>query len=317
MPKPKKWGKFSGWPKGEFGEDAAWTSFHLHEDFHFDDPEDKRWTAPQGTTVDGASIPKPFWSFIGGPYAGKYFRASVIHDHYVVVRTETAAATHLNFYCGMRAGGVAKWKAKAMYWAVNTFGPQWKTEKRVVYHQRLHSEPGAKPVLMVQPEWSEETVALPRPDLEDPRQLAAALAKFAAVARTLKTTGGEVLDIGPSGAISADLDSIVQNADFLAQALLVARPDALLQDLGLATDWKGMTLDTLEPWPDGALPRYEDLVRPAQKGLHDQIAMPTREDIAHATAHGAAFILDRETLNGMARDFDDPGFAMPAPSLPK
>src|SRR5688572_6845158 len=44
------------------------------------------WPVPAGIEVDGASIPRPLWSLIGGPFEGPYRDASIVHDHYCVVR---------------------------------------------------------------------------------------------------------------------------------------------------------------------------------------------------------------------------------------
>ena len=38
----------------------------------------KIWTAPAGSVIDGASIPRFFWRVIGSPFIGYYRRASVV-----------------------------------------------------------------------------------------------------------------------------------------------------------------------------------------------------------------------------------------------
>lgn len=95
------------------------------EPFGFLDPEEKRWPVPIGTKVDGASIPQPLWSLIGGPFEGKYRDASVVHDYYCDVRTENWKAVHRVFYLGMRSSGVSESRAKLMYAAVYFGGPRW------------------------------------------------------------------------------------------------------------------------------------------------------------------------------------------------
>jgi Protein of unknown function (DUF1353) len=90
--------------------------FKLESDFRFKDPNGLLWLAPAGEEVDGASIPQPFWSFIGGPFEGAYINASVIHDHYCKTKERTEHDTHRNFYYGMRTSGVPDWKAKLMHW---------------------------------------------------------------------------------------------------------------------------------------------------------------------------------------------------------
>ena len=100
-------------------------NLELTHPFSFIDQKGKLWAVPAGTVVDGASIPEPFWSVIGGPFEDKYREASVIHDHYCDRKTETWENVHLVFYNGMRAGGVGSVKAKIMYAAVYNFGPRW------------------------------------------------------------------------------------------------------------------------------------------------------------------------------------------------
>jgi hypothetical protein len=100
-------------------------NLELTRPFSYVDPDGKHWAVPAGTIVDGASIPQPFWSIIGGPFEDKYREASVIHDYYCVAQTDTWEKVHLTFYNGMRARGVGGTKAKIMNAAVYNFGPRW------------------------------------------------------------------------------------------------------------------------------------------------------------------------------------------------
>lgn len=102
----------------------------LLNDYRYRDPRDEIWIAPNGWTVDGASIPQTFWSRIGGPLEGQYRNASVIHDYYCDSKKKTWQETHLNFYYGMRAAGVGEVKAEVMYYAVYKYGPRWKPVSR-------------------------------------------------------------------------------------------------------------------------------------------------------------------------------------------
>jgi hypothetical protein len=52
----------------------------LLEKFTYWDRERKNWDAPEGSEVDGASIPQPLWSIVGSPFTGCYRRASIVHD---------------------------------------------------------------------------------------------------------------------------------------------------------------------------------------------------------------------------------------------
>ena len=106
-------------------EDGWYSSFRLVEAFEYIGPDQIDWLVPAGTCVNGASIPAAFWSFMGSPWTGKYRRASVIHDHFVRVRTRPWETTHRAFYYGMLADGVPGSKAKIMYYAVRRFGKRW------------------------------------------------------------------------------------------------------------------------------------------------------------------------------------------------
>jgi hypothetical protein len=85
-----------------------------------------KWIAPKGSIIDGASIPKPFWSVVGGPLDGAYRNASVLHDIACKDKKRPWEDVHLMFYQAMRCSDVPVAKAKMMYWAVYHFGPRWR-----------------------------------------------------------------------------------------------------------------------------------------------------------------------------------------------
>jgi hypothetical protein len=93
--------------------------------YAFVDSDRVRWDVPSGAIVDGASIPKAFYSFIGGPLDGLYRDASVIHDWYCDRRSRPWQSVHRVFYEAMQSSGVEPWRAKVMYAAVQKFGPRW------------------------------------------------------------------------------------------------------------------------------------------------------------------------------------------------
>lgn len=97
----------------------------LIESFEFVAPDGQRWPVPAGATVNGASIPRIFWSLIGGPFEGRYRKASVVHDYYCDIQVRSYRAVHRAFYDAMMASGVAPSKAWLMFQAVNRFGPRW------------------------------------------------------------------------------------------------------------------------------------------------------------------------------------------------
>jgi hypothetical protein len=126
--KPKSgWGKIEGTIKTEWhpkGRDMT-----LLEDVKYIDPTGREWIALKGEKINGASIPKAFWSVIGGPYEGPYRDASVFHDVGCSNRNQTWEDVHYMFYTAMRSKGVNEKKAKIMYAAVYRFGPRWKVIK--------------------------------------------------------------------------------------------------------------------------------------------------------------------------------------------
>lgn len=83
------------------------------------------WPVPTNAIVDGASIPRVFWSLIGGPFEGLYRNASIVHDFYCDERSRPWRQTHQMFYDGIVCSGVEEVKAKILYYAVYRFGPRW------------------------------------------------------------------------------------------------------------------------------------------------------------------------------------------------
>ena len=72
------WGYFSGQIETRWENDGV--TMVLLNELRYTDPYGEVWVAPAGSRVDGASIPRAFWSVIGGPFEGKYRNASVLHD---------------------------------------------------------------------------------------------------------------------------------------------------------------------------------------------------------------------------------------------
>ena len=97
----------------------------LVTDFSFEDPNGKTWYVPAGTRIDGASVPWWLWSIIGSPFIGKYRNASVVHDYFCQLMSESWKDVHKLFHHACLAGGVNRYKALIMYWAVYLFGPRW------------------------------------------------------------------------------------------------------------------------------------------------------------------------------------------------
>jgi len=117
------WGHFDGSVTATWSSDGR--TMILVEPFSYVDPVGNRWLAPKGAKIDGASIPKFAWSFIGGPFEGRYRDASVIHDVACDEQKRNWEDVHAAFYTAMRARGVDLGTAEIMYAAVYHFGPRW------------------------------------------------------------------------------------------------------------------------------------------------------------------------------------------------
>lgn len=105
---------------GEPGRDMQ-----LLEDVNYTDSKGRIWYAPAWSIVNGASIPKVFWSIIGSPFVGKYRRATVIHDIFCDNHLRSSDDTHWVFNDIMKFDGVSDRKASIMYKAVVDHGPRW------------------------------------------------------------------------------------------------------------------------------------------------------------------------------------------------
>lgn len=118
------WGRYIGGPPlVEWLPDGR--HMQLKRPFAYVQESGRDWPVPEGAVVDGASIPRVFWSLIGGPFEGAYRDASIAHDHFCDMRTHSWQDTHRVFYEGMLCSGVSSTKAKVMYYAVYRFGPRW------------------------------------------------------------------------------------------------------------------------------------------------------------------------------------------------
>src|SRR4051812_18661718 len=119
-----KWGYYSGYPETRWDPDGR--SMTLLNELRYTDPNGLTWIAPSGSKVDGASIPKSLWSFMGGPFEGKYRNASVLHDVAYEQKKKPWQDCDRMFYNAMRCSGVSAVEAKTMYYALYKFGRHWK-----------------------------------------------------------------------------------------------------------------------------------------------------------------------------------------------
>ena len=122
------WGRFEGDVVARWEDDGR--SMTLVEPFGYIDPRETRWDAPVAAVVNGASIPRAFWSLIGSPFAGRFRNASVVHDVACEQRDRPWRAVHRMFYEACRCSGVGAVQAKTMYYAVFHFGPRWQIVER-------------------------------------------------------------------------------------------------------------------------------------------------------------------------------------------
>lgn len=121
-------GSFSAPPKIELIDTPGIPNRNVRviEDFTFTEADNAAvWAAPSGSIVDGASIPRVLWSFVGSPFTGDYVYASIVHDVACDARTRPWRDVHYMFYQACLAGGTTRLRAKLMYLAVRNFGPRW------------------------------------------------------------------------------------------------------------------------------------------------------------------------------------------------
>ena len=125
-PAPSQWGSFPDRPlelRDLVPPDGR--SFSLIKDFKYVDQFAVSWLAPARLITDGATIPTPFWSVIGGPFEGLYREAAVVHDAGCCGQIKPWQNVHRMFFNGMRCSGVDWLKAKTMFFAVWLGGPRW------------------------------------------------------------------------------------------------------------------------------------------------------------------------------------------------
>lgn len=152
-------------PKGSFRGRvvAEWLAsgrdMKLAEPFEYIAADGTSWPVPAGTIVDGASIPRVFWSIIGGPFEGLYREPSVVHDYYCDVRTRPCQAVHSVFFEAMLTSGVPDSRAWLMYKAVSEFGPTWTEAKTsdkcrtlATDDDAVHCQRSAAPYKAIRPE---------------------------------------------------------------------------------------------------------------------------------------------------------------------
>jgi hypothetical protein len=122
------WGYFSGPVDARWDDDGR--NMTILSELRYTDPHGVVWIAPAGSRVDGASIPKAFWSVIGGPFEGKYRKPSVLHDVAYDEKSRPWKECDRMFYEAMRCAGVGSVEAKTMYYALLRHGMHWKFKSK-------------------------------------------------------------------------------------------------------------------------------------------------------------------------------------------
>jgi hypothetical protein len=109
-------GAFSGNPRTEWlSEHGDDRNMVVLDDFWYLDPAGRRWDAPAGTIINGASIPRTLWSSVGSPYTGSYRRAALVHDAAVGPAGIVRAEADTMFYFACLCGGCSLLQAKLLY----------------------------------------------------------------------------------------------------------------------------------------------------------------------------------------------------------
>lgn len=96
-----RWGYYTGHVEARWENDGR--TMTLLSELRYVDPDGVVWVAPAGSVVDGASIPRSLWSFMGGPFEGKYRNGSVLHDVAYDQHTRPWEQCHRMFYNAMVA----------------------------------------------------------------------------------------------------------------------------------------------------------------------------------------------------------------------
>ena len=135
-------GSFSGNPKTEWliDQSGADRDMALTENFWYLDPSGRKWDAPKGSVINGASIPRPLWSMVGSPYTDDYRRASIVHDVACDDRTVQRKDADVMFYHACLAGGCSFLQAKLLYagvrigaWSSASFAPESFAKERMLF----------------------------------------------------------------------------------------------------------------------------------------------------------------------------------------
>lgn len=210
-------GKFAGTPvilEQHPGGDPK--PFKVFREITYTDPSGSDWKVPAGSFTDGATIPWLAELITGDNYSGPYLAAAVVHDFYCCVQTRDQVKTHHNFYYGMRADNTDGWLAWLMYAAVRLGGPTWSeltpddaeiSGECVMGGSMAASKTLAAPTVAVPATGPTAAFLSAAISAEEQRNRFVA-SKVVAIAKTLKDTNGQYLDVGPNGRIEASFEGV-------------------------------------------------------------------------------------------------------------
>ncbi|WP_257808713.1 DUF1353 domain-containing protein [Mesorhizobium sp. J428] len=190
--------------------------FKLFREVIYTDPSGDDWKVPAGSFTDGATIPWLAELITGDNYSGPYLAAAVVHDFYCCVQTRDQVKTHHNFYYGMRADNTDGWLAWLMYAAVRLGGPTWsdlKSENGEISGECVVGGPMAVSKDLAAPAatWpvTGPTAAFAGAAISAEKERNRFVAsKVVAIAKTLRETDGQYLDVGPDGRIEASFEGV-------------------------------------------------------------------------------------------------------------
>ena len=135
------WGFFSGPVETRWENDGV--TMVLLNELRYTDPYGEVWVAPAGSRVNGASVPRAFWSLIGAPFEGKYRNASVLHDVAYDEQSRSWEDADRMFYNAMRCSSVGAVTAKTMYYALRRHGRHWKHRQALPVRSASDARPTA------------------------------------------------------------------------------------------------------------------------------------------------------------------------------
>lgn len=141
--------------------------------FGYIDPDNVDWPVNAGFVSDGASIPKPLWSLIGGPWDGSHRWASIIHDFYCEHKVRSWEDMHRVFYFALLTSKVDKPTALILYYSVYRFGPRWRRIPTPLFDVsgRLEVTP-APPFIRADFDEARAAIAAGKLEIDDVRGLA-------------------------------------------------------------------------------------------------------------------------------------------------